>query len=150
MPHTCHCASSFRKTRLPQGQRRLDRARGRPRKSVASHHSTLIILDHRQPRPPSLPLAVFHPDRQQTMIRLPDLIRPARLSAIQQIILLAIRPCSLMSQGQQRCWHLPDDPIDLLITRLFPPRLATPSHSPDAGSLRLSGGGCARLILRRL
>ncbi|WP_201394469.1 hypothetical protein [Ktedonobacter sp. SOSP1-52] len=40
-------------------------------RSFACDGPALIILDHRQPEPPTLSLPIFHQDGQQTMIRLP-------------------------------------------------------------------------------
>jgi hypothetical protein len=84
----------------------------------------VIVLDDRQPGPPRLTGRRHHPQVQQGVVGLPDLVRPARLAPVHQIEHLPVPLGDFVRQGGHRRIQAAHDVMHRGVTGHRPPLLA--------------------------
>jgi len=124
--------------RLPERQRGGQRRRGAQVDRVTGDRPGVVVFDDGQPRPARPTRRGDHPQVQQGVIGLPDLVRLSRLAAVHQVEHLLVPLRALMREGGHRRVDAPHDVIYRGVARhrppLFPGSLGgLPVHRSDGG-----------------
>src|SRR5262245_19314741 len=117
----CPLRQGFAPNRLAQRQSGLDRGWGLKAESETCNGPTIIIHNDRKPRACQWLTAITHPNIQQRMIGLPDVIRFVGFAPVQEIVGHAVRFTALMGQGDQRWVKLVNDAVHMFVIGNSPP-----------------------------
>ncbi len=85
------------------------------RERKARNGPAMIVDDDGQPRPVRLPVVAYCPEIKLGVIGLPDLVRALCLSAVDQIVCVAISLLAIDSEGPHILRDGPDDAVNSVI-----------------------------------
>ena len=102
----------FAPDRLAERQRGGQRRRGAEVDRVPGDRPGVIVLDQGQPRPARLTRRGEHPQVQQGVVGLPDLVRLGGLAAVHQVEHLLVPLGALVREGGHRRADAADDRVD--------------------------------------
>ena len=131
--------------RLAERQRGRQRRGGGEVDRVPGDSAGVVVLDQCQPRPGRAARRGDHPQVQQGVVGLPDLVRPGRFAAVHQVEHLLVPFCALVRERGHRRVDAPHDVVDRGVAGYRPP-LAPGLLRPPGGApwRRSAADGAAR------